>query len=121
MQHVDGPLSVHGEQPVLGDAQRRGGDVQHGGRHLRAVPDQRRLHRPGDVRRATNSCEETFYAVAPADFATIYNLNPLFSAGIRGAGQTIAVIEDTNIKNVATWPPSALRSACQAMPARSAR
>jgi subtilase family serine protease len=43
----------------------------------------------------------TFYAVAPADFATIYNLNPLFSAGIRGAGQKIVVIEDTNIKNAA--------------------
>ncbi len=41
----------------------------------------------------------TYYAVAPADFATIYNLNPLLSAGITGAGQTIAVIEDTNIKN----------------------
>jgi subtilase family serine protease len=43
----------------------------------------------------------TFYAVAPADFATIYNLNPLFSAGYRGAGQTVVVIEDTNIKNTA--------------------
>lgn len=42
----------------------------------------------------------TFFAVAPADFATIYNLNPVFSAGIRGAGQTVVVIEDTNIKNV---------------------
>jgi subtilase family serine protease len=41
----------------------------------------------------------TFYAVAPADFATIYNLNPLFSEGYRGAGQTVVVIEDTNIKN----------------------
>ncbi len=41
----------------------------------------------------------TFYAVAPADFATIYNLNPVFTAGYRGAGQTVVVIEDTNIKN----------------------
>jgi subtilase family serine protease len=41
----------------------------------------------------------TYYAVAPADFATIYNLNPLFAAGFTGSGQTIAVIEDTNIKN----------------------
>ena len=41
----------------------------------------------------------TFYAVAPADFATIYNLNPLFTEGYRGAGQTVVVIEDTNIKN----------------------
>src|SRR5580704_10036440 len=41
----------------------------------------------------------TYYAVAPADFATIYNLNPLFAQGYRGAGQTIIVIEDTNIEN----------------------
>ncbi len=43
----------------------------------------------------------TYYAVAPADFATIYDLNPQLSAGITGAGQTIAVIEDTNLKNTA--------------------
>jgi subtilase family serine protease len=43
----------------------------------------------------------TFYLVAPPDFATIYNLTPLFSAGIRGAGQTIAVIEDTKIEHAA--------------------
>ncbi|HEV3193300.1 MAG TPA: S53 family peptidase, partial [Polyangiaceae bacterium] len=41
----------------------------------------------------------TYYGVTPGDFATIYNLNPLFSGGTRGAGQTIAVIEDTNIAN----------------------
>jgi subtilase family serine protease len=44
-----------------------------------------------------------FYAVAPADFATIYNLNPLFNGSaygftITGAGETIAVIEETDIK-----------------------
>ena len=43
-----------------------------------------------------------FYAVGPADFATIYNLNPLlhetgtFSQPITGAGVTIAVVEQTN-------------------------
>ena len=51
----------------------------------------------------------TFFAVAPADFATIYNLNPLFAKGIRGAGQTVVVIEDTNIKNASDV--SAFRSA----------
>ena len=42
----------------------------------------------------------TYEAVAPADLATIYNLNPLFAAGINGAGQTIVVIEDTLLQNV---------------------
>ncbi|MGA2852464.1 MAG: protease pro-enzyme activation domain-containing protein [Terracidiphilus sp.] len=41
----------------------------------------------------------TYYAFVPADLATIYNLNPAFANGITGAGQTIAVIEDTNIAN----------------------
>ena len=31
-------------------------------------------------------------ALSPADFASIYNLNPLYQAGFNGAGQTIAVI-----------------------------
>jgi subtilase family serine protease len=50
-----------------------------------------------------------YEAVAPGDLATIYNLNPLFAAGLTGVGQTIAVIEDTNIKNasdVATFRSS---------------
>ncbi len=42
----------------------------------------------------------TYEAVAPADLATIYHLNPLFAAGITGAGQTIVVIEDTLLQNV---------------------
>src|SRR5579883_2575451 len=37
------------------------------------------------------------WAVTPADLATIYNMNPVFSAGITGKGQTIAVIEDADI------------------------
>ena len=35
----------------------------------------------------------TEQAVAPADLATIYNLNPLFSAGTSGKGQTIVVVD----------------------------
>jgi subtilase family serine protease len=42
-------------------------------------------------------------AVVPADLATIYDLNPLFAQGITGTGQTIAVIEDTNLYNSADW------------------
>jgi len=37
------------------------------------------------------------YAVVPGDLATIYNLNPLFTANISGQGQTIVVIEDTDV------------------------
>lgn len=37
------------------------------------------------------------YALAPADYATIYNINPLYQAGINGLGTTIAVVARTNI------------------------
>src|SRR5579872_1228285 len=41
-------------------------------------------------------CGGTCFALVPADFQTIYNLTPVYSAGTTGAGQTIAVVEDTN-------------------------
>jgi subtilase family serine protease len=43
------------------------------------------------------------YAVVPADLATIYNLNPLFSASYTGKGQTIVVIEDTDVFSTSDW------------------
>jgi subtilase family serine protease len=45
----------------------------------------------------------TFQALVPGDLATIYNLNPLFTAGTSGQGQTIVVIEDTNVFSTADW------------------
>jgi len=43
------------------------------------------------------------YLVVPGDLAMIYNLNPLFSAGISGQGQTIVVIENTDVYATADW------------------
>jgi pseudomonalisin len=40
----------------------------------------------------------TNHFLAPADFATIYDLNSLYSAGITGNGQTIAIVARTDIK-----------------------
>ena len=37
------------------------------------------------------------YALVPYDFATIYNVSPLWSSGIDGTGQTIAIVGRTNI------------------------
>ncbi len=39
----------------------------------------------------------TSHYVSPADFATIYNVNPLYSAGINGTGKTIAIVGRTDI------------------------
>jgi subtilase family serine protease len=39
----------------------------------------------------------SYYALGPTDFATIYNVLPLWTAGIDGTGQTIAIVGETNI------------------------
>jgi subtilase family serine protease len=41
--------------------------------------------------------------VTPADLATIYDFGPAFSAGITGKGQTIAVLEDSNVFRTSDW------------------
>jgi len=38
-----------------------------------------------------------FFAIAPEDFATQYDVTPLYAAGINGAGQTIGIIGASNI------------------------
>ncbi len=40
-----------------------------------------------------NNC----YAVGPADFGTIYNVQPLWNSGVDGTGQTIAIVGETDI------------------------
>lgn len=42
------------------------------------------------------------HAITPADFATIYNLNPLYQAGINGSGQSLAIVarSDFNVRDV---------------------
>lgn len=37
-------------------------------------------------------------ALSPADYAVIYNINPLYQAGINGAGTTIGVVGRSNIR-----------------------
>ncbi len=43
------------------------------------------------------SQQTTYYGLGPADFATIYNVLPLWNAGIDGTGQTIAIVGESNI------------------------
>jgi uncharacterized repeat protein (TIGR01451 family) len=54
----------------------------------------------------------TFYMVVPADLATIYNLNPLFNANpsISGKGQTIVVLENTDLPAAAMTDWTTFRS-----------
>src|SRR5260370_1560036 len=61
------------------------------------------LHRPRPQFTFPDPSGGTAYALVPADLAKIYNLNPLFSAGISGQGQTIVLIEDTDVFNASDW------------------
>ncbi len=45
----------------------------------------------------TDTQNNTNFALGPADFGTIYNVGPLWNSGIRGAGETIAIVTDSNI------------------------
>jgi len=45
----------------------------------------------------------TYQTVVPGDLAEIYNFNPVFAAGVSGTGQTVVVIEDTNVYSTADW------------------
>ena len=38
-----------------------------------------------------------FFALAPEDFATQYDVTPLYAAGVNGSGQTIGIIGESNI------------------------
>jgi hypothetical protein len=51
-----------------------------------------RSHATGDLTTGSGH-----YDLGPTDFATIYNVLPLWSAGIDGTGQTIAIVSGTNI------------------------
>jgi subtilase family serine protease len=44
----------------------------------------------------------TQYYLTPSDFATIYNVAPLWAAGITGKGETVAVLEDSDML-VSDW------------------
>ena len=45
----------------------------------------------------------TDFAVVPGDLATTYDLNPLFKAGTTGTGETVVVVEDSNLFKDADW------------------
>lgn len=76
---------------------------------LNNFPRKPMIHRLGTFERPTkggavrplftfmDSKNNTFYAVGPNDFATIYNILPLWTANIDGTGQTIAIVADSNI------------------------
>lgn len=62
--------------------------------------------RPLYRQRAAYTVSSSTHLVAPADLATIYNFNPTFAAGVSGQGQTVVVVEDSDMfstGNLATF------------------
>ncbi|HEX4507050.1 MAG TPA: S53 family peptidase [Alphaproteobacteria bacterium] len=51
----------------------------------------------------TAPCSTPCQAVGPGDMATIYGLSRLFQAHLDGRGQTIAVVEPSNLYSVSDW------------------
>src|SRR5262249_36291391 len=47
----------------------------------------------------TSTCN----GLVPADLATIYNLNPLYSDGLSGQAQTMVLLEETDVVNPGDW------------------
>jgi subtilase family serine protease len=62
----------------------------------------RSMHKPR-VQYTATSNGVVNQLMAPADLATIYDLNPAFKAGYTGKGQTIALLEDTNLYSTEDW------------------
>jgi len=79
---------------------------------LHNFPKQSQTHRLGTFKRSKSTgevqpeftymnCGSTgtlpCYALGPSDFATIYNFQKLWDAGVDGTGQTIAIVGETNL------------------------
>lgn len=59
--------------------------------------------RPASGRERNIYTVATGQLVVPGDLATIYNMNPLYARGVSGQGQTIVVVEDTDLYTTADW------------------
>jgi subtilase family serine protease len=63
----------------------------------------------GIVTRSANAVKPDFTVnsstqlVVPDDLHTIYNFNPVYNSGVTGKGETVVVIEDTNVYSTADW------------------
>ncbi len=79
-QMVAGPLSLHDFRPHS--------------LHVRPVPQ-----------RVTPELSNGLHGeiVTPGDLAKIYNFNPLFDAGLTGKGQTVTLVEDTDLYANTDW------------------
>lgn len=59
--------------------------------------------RPPSMKMSSPKYRIEFEIVVPEDLATIYDLKPAFAAGYTGKGQTIAVLEDSDLFSTEDW------------------
>lgn len=52
---------------------------------------------------ANYTVSSSYHLVAPGDLATIYNFSPLYASGISGQGQTVVLLERTDLYNNADF------------------
>ena len=88
---VAGVLSLHNfpKRPMS----RYAGTFRKATNSSKAEPLNPQFTFPGGCFGSGTSC----FALGPTDLATIYNITPVWNAGITGAGVTIAVVGDSNI------------------------
>jgi pseudomonalisin len=67
----------------------------HDFRRVSATRSVRQVARPGSAQ--PENTQGSAHYLFPADFATIYGLNPLYAAGKNGAGASIAIVGRSNI------------------------
>ncbi len=63
-----------------------------------SMHDFRRTPMHSNIQAAPQYTSGGTHYLAPADFAAIYDVAPLYSSGITGSGQTIAIVGRTNIR-----------------------
>ena len=49
------------------------------------------------------TANSSYQLVVPDDLHTIYNFEPVYSSGVTGKGETIVVIEDTDVYSIKDW------------------
>ena len=67
-------------------------------RRAAAVKPELTLQNAGCYNAPDTTPNTPCYVVAPYDFATIYNLLPLWNAGYNGAGENIAIVSDSDVE-----------------------
>ena len=53
--------------------------------------------------KANYTVNSDYQLLVPGDLQTIYNMNPLYARGVSGQGQTVVVVEDTDLYTTDDW------------------